>query len=138
MLDLDIVTDSAAQDGVSDHGITGFPRRYTARRSTPITVIRIVRVGGSTSCMSGATSQRLFAGVRELAGPGGQVMPVPRPEHLIAMKVQAIRDAPERAWQDGVDVGYLLRLPEVDRAEARGYFTRAGLEEKWRELERGL
>jgi hypothetical protein len=37
-----------------------------------------------------------------------------------------------------VDVGYLLRVPEVDREEARGYFARAGLEEKWRELERGL
>ena len=54
------------------------------------------------------------------------------------MKVQAIRDAPERAWQDMLDVGYVLRLPNVDREEARGYLARAGLEEKWRELESGL
>ena len=50
------------------------------------------------------------------------------------MKVQAIRDAPERTWQDLADIGYLLRLEGVDHEEARGYFVRAGLEEKWREL----
>jgi hypothetical protein len=48
--------------------------------------------------------------------------------------VQAIRDAPERAWQDLADIGFLLRVEGVDREEARGYFERAGLEEKWREL----
>jgi hypothetical protein len=138
-LDLDIVTEAAAQDGV-----VGFMESRgfeTLHRSTGYSNHRHPdRARGRVDFMyvSGATSQRLFADVRELAGPGGQLMPVPGPEHLIAMKVQAIRDAPERTWQDMVDVGYLLRVPEVDREEARGYFARAGLEEKWRELERGL
>ena len=84
--------------------------------------------------VQGRTGELLFGAIRQLPGPGGVMMSVPRPEHLIAMKVQAMKDAPDRKWQDLVDVGYLLRLPDVDRAEARGYFTKAGLDEKWREL----
>jgi hypothetical protein len=82
----------------------------------------------------GDTSDRLFDGVRALPGPGERMIPLPRPEHLIAMKVRAMRDAPERTWQELVDIGFLLRLDGVNREEARGYFVRAGLEEKWREL----
>jgi hypothetical protein len=54
------------------------------------------------------------------------------------MKVQAMKDAPERTWQDLVDIAYLLRLEGVNRDEVRGYFVRAGLEERWRELDGGL
>jgi hypothetical protein len=53
------------------------------------------------------------------------------------MKVQAMKDAPDRTWQDLVDIGYLLRLPGVDREEAHGYFSKAGLEDTWRELTNG-
>jgi hypothetical protein len=44
--------------------------------------------------------------------------PVPKPEHLIAMKVQAIKNDPRRAFKDLADVQALMRLPEVDDAEA--------------------
>jgi len=54
------------------------------------------------------------------------------------MKVRAIAEAPDRLWQDLADVGFLVRLEGVDRAEVRGYFDRAGLVEKWNELERAL
>ena len=59
---------------------------------------------------------------------------VPRPEHLIAMKVQAMKDSPDRTWQDLVDIGYLLRLHGVDLEDVRAQFSRAGLENRWREL----
>jgi hypothetical protein len=52
------------------------------------------------------------------------------------MKVQALRDAPERGLQDLVDIAYLLQLDGVSREEAHGYFIRAGLEERWHELTR--
>lgn len=54
------------------------------------------------------------------------------------MKVQAIKEAPERTWQDLADIGFLLQLPGVDRGEAAGYFERAGLLERWYELSRAL
>jgi hypothetical protein len=68
-----------------------------------------------------ACTQRLQLGRREA--------PVPRAEHLAAMKVQAMLNDPSRLMQDLADVQHLLRIPGTDRAEARGYFERAGLTE---------
>jgi hypothetical protein len=62
-------------------------------------------------------SRRLRLGSREA--------PVPRAEHLAAMKVRAMRNDPSRLVQDLADVQQLLRLPEIDRAEVRGYFEKA-------------
>ena len=134
-LDLDIVTESAAQEPlVSFMESRGF---QTLHRSSGYSNHRHAdRHHGRVDFMyvDGQTSELLFGATRELAGPGGVPIAVPRPEHLIAMKVQAMKDAPERTWQDLADIGYLLRLPGVDRAEVQGYFTRAGLEQKWRDL----
>jgi hypothetical protein len=132
-LDLDVVTEAHAQDAlvaflesqgyVTLHRSTGYSNhRHPDRGRIDFMYVR------------GETSQKIFAGVRELPGPGGRPIPLPRPEHLIAMKVRAMKDAPERSWQELVDIGYLLRLDGVDHDEARGYFERAGLGEKWREL----
>ena len=134
-LDLDVVTESAAQEAVvpfmESRGFTTLHRssgysnhRHPERRHGRVDFMYV----------QGRTSELLFGAIRQLPGPGGVMMSVPRAEHLIAMKVQAMKDAPERTWQDLVDIGYLLRLPGVDRAEARGYFSKAGLDDKWREL----
>jgi hypothetical protein len=63
----------------------------------------------------GNTAEKVFASAKVLPGPGGRSILVPKPEHLIAMKVQAIKDAPERTWQDLVDIAYLFRLDGVNR-----------------------
>ena len=43
---------------------------------------------GRIDCVyvGGETAAQLFAGVRHMTGPGGETVPVPRPEHLAAMK----------------------------------------------------
>jgi len=134
-LDLDVVTESTAQNAVvafmESRGFTTLHRssgysnhRHPERRHGRVDFMYV----------QGRTSELLFGAMRHLPGPGGIMMAVPRPEHLIAMKVQAMKDAPERTWQDLVDIGFLLRLPGVDDAEVRGYFERAGLDDKWREL----
>jgi hypothetical protein len=138
-LDLDVVTDAAAQDAlvvmmeasgfVTLHRSVGYSNhRHPDRRRGRVDVMYV----------RDATAERLFASARELPGPEGRLIPVPTPEHLIAMKVRAIADAPERIWQDMADIGYLLRIAGVDREEVRGYFVRAGLEERWSELARAL
>jgi len=58
---------------------------------------------------------------------GGHEAPVPRAEHLAAMKVQAMRNDPSRILADLADIQYLLRLDGTDRTEVRGYFEKAGL-----------
>jgi hypothetical protein len=138
-IDLDIVTDAAAQDTVvrlmETQGFLTLHRSvgYSNHRHTD-------RDRGRVDFMyvRGETAERIFTSAREHPGPGGRPIQVPKPEHLIAMKVQAMKESPERTWQDMVDVAFLLRLDGVDQGEARGYFVRAGLEEQWNELARAL
>ena len=86
----------------------------------------------------GETSRKVFASCRELPGPEGRLIPVPKPEHLAAMKVLAFRNDPTRTFQDMADIRFLLTLPGVDRAEIRGSFERHGLGERFHEIERTL
>jgi hypothetical protein len=134
-LDLDLVTDAAAQDSlvafmesqgfVTLHRSSGYSNHRHADRNRGRVDFMYVQ---------GETASKLFASAKELPGPGGRSILVPKPEHLIAMKVQAMKDAPERTWQDLVDIAYLFRLDGVNRDEVRGYFERAGLIDRWHEL----
>ncbi len=81
-----------------------------------------------------ATSRRLFSEVRHLELLPGLTAPVPRPEHLIAMKVQAMANDPERALQDLADIRHLAAVPGVDQAQVREAFAKRGLEERYDEL----
>jgi hypothetical protein len=75
----------------------------------------------------GTTADGIFAEATKRLIVGTVEAPVPRPEHLAAMKVQAIRNAPKRISIDVPDIEYLLTLPNVDRERIRDYFDRAGL-----------
>jgi hypothetical protein len=73
------------------------------------------------------TAELLFPACPRRLKLGDREAPVPRPEHLAAMKVQAMRNDPSRLLPDLADVQYLLRLPGTDRDEVRGYFEKARL-----------
>jgi hypothetical protein len=134
-LDLDVVTEAPAQDVLIEFMESqGF---VTLHRSSGYSNHRHPQRGRvDFMYVRDQTADRLFASAKELSGPGGRPIPVPKPEHLIAMKVQAMRDDPERGLQDLVDIAYLLQVEGVDREEVRGYFVRAGLEHRWHELTR--
>ena len=84
--------------------------------------------------MDAETAERLFPFCLQRLALGRREAPVPRPEHLAAMKVQAMRNDPSRLLQDLADVQYLLRLAGTDRMEVRGYFEGAGLTEWYDKL----
>jgi hypothetical protein len=84
------------------------------------------------------TAGLLFGDARLARPLGGLEVLVPSPKHLIAMKVQAIRNRPSRMFQDMADIRFLARLPGVDLKEVRGYFEKHGLADKFVELERTL
>ena len=86
----------------------------------------------------GKTAHDLFAACRRIAGPGGVEVPVPRPEHLIAMKLHAIGNDPGRRLQDLADIRSLMTLPEVDRSLVRKYFEKRDLLEDFHALEETL
>ncbi len=83
----------------------------------------------------GETQREIFEGAREVAGPDGVRVSVPRAEHLIAMKVQAMKNDPKRKFQDMADIAGLLESSGVDRPQVRSFFERAGMLALWDELD---
>jgi hypothetical protein len=88
--------------------------------------------------VSGDTDRFLFDQCVRALDLGDRRLPVPRPEHLAAMKVQAMRNDPGRTLQEMADIQFLLRIPGVDEEEIRDYFGRAGLLERYHEIKRLL
>lgn len=86
--------------------------------------------------VSGDTGRRLFAGRGATLRLGEQAVPVPRPEHLAAMKIHAMRNDPSRTLQEMADIQFLLSLPDVDEEEIRAYFERSGLLDRYLEIKR--
>ncbi len=88
--------------------------------------------------VSGETARLLFAARGATLRFGRHEMPVPRAEHLAAMKVHAMKNDPGRALQEMADIRFLLKLPGIDEEEVRGYFEKAGLREQYDEIKRSL
>ena len=86
--------------------------------------------------VGGDTGRLLFGQCVRALDLGERRLPVPRPEHLAAMKVQAMKNDPSRTLQEMADIQFLLRLPGVDEEEIRGYFERAELLERYHEIKR--
>jgi hypothetical protein len=73
------------------------------------------------------TARQLFSSCTGSLKLGKREVAVPSAEHLIAMKLQALRNDPSRELQDLADIQYLLGLPETDRQKVRRYFERTGM-----------
>ena len=86
--------------------------------------------------VSGETGRRLFEGAIPGRLISGRRVPVPRPEHMAAMKIHAIKNDPARRHQELADIRFLMGLPGVERAEIRGYFESSGLGELYGDLEK--
>lgn len=93
---------------------------------------------GRIDCIyvGGETADQLFGGAKEMGALQGIKVRVPRPEHLCAMKVLAMKNDPSRALQEMADIQRLLELPEIDEGEVRGYFERHGLIEAFHEIKK--
>jgi hypothetical protein len=84
--------------------------------------------------VKGETSRQLFEAAVSRSGPDAKLILVPKPEHLIAMKLRAIQSRAARVIRDGPDLQHLLGLPGIDHNEVRGYFEKAGLVELYDRL----
>jgi hypothetical protein len=78
--------------------------------------------------VDGDTATRILGSLVMKPGPEGGEIPVPRAEHLAALKIFGVKNEPRRAMQDLEHIRRILELPGVDADEIRGYFTRYGLE----------
>jgi hypothetical protein len=138
-LDLDLVVEHRAQDElVSFLEEQGFETLHRSRGYSNHLHPDSARGRVDFLYVRGSTADRLFAEGESKPGPRGLTVPVPKPEHLIALKVQAIKNDPARSFQDLADIRYLVSLPGVDHEEVRRYFEQRGLLDHFRELQRTL
>jgi len=138
-VDIDLVVELDHQDAIIDFMHTsGFETLhrslgYSNHRHADPTVGRVdfVYIGAETAA-------KMFGSANKYESLSGLSIPVPKPEHLIAMKVLAMKNDPQRTLQELADIAFLMARPEVDRDEIRRYFKRHGLVERFDELERSL
>jgi hypothetical protein len=81
--------------------------------------------------VEGDTCRRLFEAAGEQTGPDALPVLVPAVEHLVEMKLEAIRSRPTRALRDGLDLQFLVSLPQADQNRMRVAFERKGLRDLW-------
>ena len=84
--------------------------------------------------VEGETGDIIFSEARSLLVLDDLWVPVVKAEHLIALKVFAMKNDPERSFREMADLQFLLKLPELDLEEVRGYFEKYGQVEKYDEL----
>jgi hypothetical protein len=136
-VDLDLVVEASAQDDLvrfleslgyeTLHRSSGYSNHRHPNSAWGS--VDFVYVGAETS-------QELFSEVRRRKGLRGLSMPLPKPEHLAALKVLAMKNDPSRTLQDMADIRFLVNLPGVDWHEIRGYFDRHGMKDRFDELEK--
>lgn len=88
--------------------------------------------------VDGQTAQDLFGEAAEADLLPGCRVRVPRPEHLVAMKVLAASNDPSRLLQEMADIVALLRAVELGPEVVRPYFERHGLLGEWERVRDAL
>lgn len=133
--DLDLLVDDAARDGLLSRLVAeGFETLFDSEGFTNLLHPDPALARLDLIWVEGETSRRLFAAARERPLPGGLLVLVPAPEHLVEMKVKAIRSRPTRIFRDGEDLRVLLGIEGIDQNAARESFVRAGLVDLWDRL----
>lgn len=84
--------------------------------------------------LKGETADEIFSAARSSRGPRDVPILLPKPEHLAALKVVAMKNDPSRSFQDMADIRFLLNMPGVDRREIQGYFEDHGMGDRFDEL----
>ena len=133
--DVDIVTHSRFQDSVvAKLESIGFETIY--RSSGYSNHVHPLRGMGRIDFVyvQGSTADRLFQNTRNLLVLGDIRLPVVSPEHLVALKVFAMKNNPQRSLREMADIQYLLKLPGVNVEEIRDIFKKYGLMDKYHEL----
>lgn len=138
-LDIDLVVEYEHQDQIIDfmesRGFTTLHRSegYSNHLHADVRFGRVDFV-----YVRGETAAKLFRNRTYVDSPGGLRVPVPKPEHLIAMKVLAMKNDPERTFQEMADIRILMVRPGIDRDEVRRYFDQHGFLDLFDELTKSL
>jgi len=84
--------------------------------------------------IEGKTADTLFSETKKTINLYGYEIPVPRPEHIIALKVLAMKNDPSRTFQEMADIQFLMSLPGIDDSMVKGFFNKRGMLDKYYEI----
>jgi len=84
--------------------------------------------------VKGGTAERIFNESRRVLVFADLTLPVVKPEHIVALKVFAMKNNPERTLREMADIKELLNLPEINLQEVRECFEKYGQSERYYEL----
>ena len=84
--------------------------------------------------VAGDTAEAMFSETRPLLLLGDIQIPVVKPEHLVALKVFAMKNDPSRRLRELADIQYILSLPGIDLANVKSYFEKYGQMDSYEEL----
>ncbi|RJR34249.1 MAG: hypothetical protein C4576_26860 [Desulfobacteraceae bacterium] len=82
----------------------------------------------------GETAEQIFQNARELPVLGDLKLPVASLEHIVALKVFAMKNAPERALREMADIQHLIRHSGLDPRAVRRYFDKYDQMERYFEI----
>ncbi len=84
--------------------------------------------------VKGETADRIFEAAEKRSILGDLMLPVADAEHIIALKIFAMKNDPDRALREMADIQWLIRSAGVRPDRVRRYFERHGLMERYEEI----
>lgn len=84
--------------------------------------------------VKGETAEQIFRNARALAVLGDLKLPVASVEHIVALKVFAMKNDPKRALREMADIQHLLRQTGLDSRAVRRYFEKYDQMERYYEI----
>ena len=84
--------------------------------------------------VKGDTAESIFKEAVRILLFDNLTVPVVRPEHIVALKVFAMKNDPDRALREMADIKELLSLPEINLQEVREYFEKYGQMERYYDI----
>lgn len=81
------------------------------------------------------TADQLFGEAETRTLLSDMKVQVPRPEHLIALKLHAMQNEPDRLLHDLADIHSLMRLPNVEQDTVRQLFAEKGQTQLYEKLQ---
>ncbi len=125
--DLDVLTSAACRDAlVAALQERGYETLYASAGFSNHLHPDPARGRVDVLYVDAATADRLFVAASPRLELGGRHHLVPAPEHLVALKLHAIRNDPSREFRDLADIDALMSLPELSIEAVRPWFEQAG------------
>jgi len=84
--------------------------------------------------VGGATADEIFSAIQKRIIFNHREYPVVSPKHLIAMKLFAASNEPDRKFKDLADIKEILNKVEIDKNEIKKLFEKYGLEEYYESI----